>query len=126
VRACNLLGESKPPGRNSTSEAALTNQLLFLVVSLGSFERIDLRLGFLFKLSMRGEIASAGFPFYGRIRIAVAKPSGGVLHAALAAFTLLYNRLASTTVVPAAGFCHEGTFCSGLLCCTNHDNHLQF
>jgi hypothetical protein len=120
-----FFGESKPLGLFAL-EVALTNQLLSLIISFGSFDRIDLRLDLFFKLSMRGEIAGAGFPFYGRIRIAVAEPSGGVFYAALAAFALLYNRVASTTVVPATRFGHEGAFCSGLLCCTNHDNHLQF
>jgi hypothetical protein len=83
---------------------ALTNQLLSLIVSFGSFDRIDLRLDFLFELSMRGEIAGAGFPFNGRIRIAVAEPSGGEFYAALAAFALLYDRVASTTIVPTTRF----------------------
>ncbi len=109
-------------------ESAPTNQqdLLFLfVVSLGSLEGINLLLILRFDFGVSRKIAAAGFPFDGRIRIAAAELSSGIFNRTLAAFALLNDCLAGTSVVPATRFGHEGAFRTRLRCCTNHDNHLQ-
>jgi hypothetical protein len=100
--------------------------LFLFVVSLGSLERIDLLLILLLNFGMSRKITGAGLPLHGRIGIAAAKLSGGIFHSTLAAFALLNDCHAGTTVVPATRFGHEGAFCSRLRRCTNHDTHLQF
>jgi hypothetical protein len=100
--------------------------LFLLVVSFGSLERIDLLLTLLFHLRMSGKITGAGFPFYGRIRIAAAEPSCDELNRALTSFALLDYRMAVAAVVPTTRFGHEGAFDSRLHCCANHDNHPLF
>ena len=94
--------------------------------SLRSFQRIDLLLVLGFNFGMGGEITLAGLPLYRRIGIAFAVTSGSELRRALAAFVLLNDWIARTTIVAATCFRHEGAFRARLHSCTNHDNQLTF
>ena len=63
-------------------------------------------------------------PFDGRVRKSQAIIAGGSFSNLLAAFTLLYNRVAVTPIELTSFFTHEGTFHSFLYACTNHGYHI--
>jgi hypothetical protein len=63
-------------------------------------------------------------PLYGRIRKDKTIFAGGEIFDLLAAFTLLNNCVAGTTIKMAAFLAHEKTLIPFFYACTNHFNHI--
>jgi hypothetical protein len=72
---------------------------------------------------MACEITVSVFPLDFRIRTGTAKPSGFLLHGAVAALALFDDLMANPAVVGTPLGCHEGTFLTLAYCGTNHGNH---
>jgi len=76
-------------------------QAALSATSFGSFKRIDFGLGSYgcCVADMRGQIAVAVFPLYGRFRAGSAVPTGLQFGTAVAALALLYDLMANPAVV---------------------------
>lgn len=104
-------------GNPFSPSSALTSQpaLLALGAPLGSLEGIDFLLtAVLFRSGMSGEVADTRFPLHCRVGITAAILPRSPFHGTRTSITLFHNRLARTSVVSTARFCHEGTFRPGL------------
>jgi len=71
-----------------------------------------------------GHAAGPDSPFDGWVRKAQAVFAGGEIFSFLAAFTLLNNRVAITSVKLTPIFVHKETFEPFLYTCTNHGYHI--
>jgi hypothetical protein len=73
---------------------------------------------------MSGHVASPYTPLGSRIRENKAVFTGRELLDFLAAFTLLYNRMAFAAIELAAFFAHKKAINTLFYACTNHFNHI--
>jgi hypothetical protein len=98
----------------------LVRRLFLFLFLLTHADFAFLTLGFGF--DVRGHVARASPPFYGRIREDLAKNSIIVFNGPIATGTLFHDRMAGPAVEITALFSHESAFdaffdCSALHCC---------
>ena len=92
--------------------------------ALGRLKRIQLPISlFTCSLHMSGHIAGPYTPLGSGVRENEAVFTGGKILDFLAAFTLLYNRMAFAAIELAAFVAHKKTIHTLFYACTNHFNH---